>query len=55
MKLKRKKLTAIGSSKGFIIPTSYYAENLIGGVETGKLYDLDITESEEAENVENEN
>lgn len=54
MKLKRKKLTAIGSSKGFIIPTSYYAENVTGGVEPGKFYDLDITESQEVDDAENE-
>ena len=51
IKIKHRKLTTIGASKGFVIPTSYYKDNLDGGVSSEKYYDIEITESNQDDEI----
>lgn len=50
MKIRRRRFLEMNNSQGFLIPIDYTKQRLEGGLEAGKIYDLEITESEETDN-----
>jgi hypothetical protein len=55
VKIKNRKLTRIGNGQCFLVPSAYLEGKMEDGISYDRLYDLEITESDNGESEDEHN